>query len=168
MRTPQSAQSLPSGQLVASVGGVIELGPPSPQMASFARFNPAESAHVLVQTPPGTSGGDVGGDGGMMRGPQSAQSEPSGQLVASVRGVIELGPPSPQIASLARFIEVESAHVLVQIMEPGAIGGAGGGESAAAPGAVRRRPALSPSSSLLSRHFTPCSESCLLRSSSAP
>ena len=95
MRTPQSAQSLPSGQLVASVGGVIELGPPSPQMASFARFNPAESAHVLVQTPPGTSGGDVGGDGGMMRGPQSAQSEPSGQLVASVRGVIELGPPSP-------------------------------------------------------------------------
>ena len=103
-----------------------------------------------------------------MRTPQSAQSLPSGQLVASVRGVIELGPPSPQIASFARFIEVESAHVLVQTMEPGAIGGAGGGESAAAPGAVRRRPALSPSSSLLSRHFTPCSESCLLRSSSAP
>lgn len=88
-RTPQSAQSEPSGQREK-----CECGPPSSQCPSLAK------AQSLEHRPPGVSGGDggIGGDcgGGKLRAPQSVQSEPCGhsQKCAS-------SPPSSHSPSLA-------------------------------------------------------------------
>ena len=76
------------------------------------------------------SGGKAGGDGGCQRGPQSAQSEPSGQLgLGDEPGAApdDPGPPSSQMPSLLRSMPPESAQLLRQ-MAPGANGGRVGGD----------------------------------------